>query len=158
MVPDTIKLTTNSKDMEKYILEEENLDDLNDIVKLFNISLKKKDLIRNSKLSEAQDKIVEQITSRVSERPDNFSNEDLLKYFKTIQDTLAKMDGSLDDIKVPTIQLNQQINIAQEEFDRESRKKIIDTVSQILSAAKESSQSIKDVIDLNEGDIETIND
>ena len=158
MVPDTIKLTTNSKDIEKYILEEENLDDLNDIVKLFNISLKKKDLIRNSKLSEAQDKIVEQITSRVSERPDNFSNEDLLKYFKTIQDTLAKMDGSLDDIKVPTIQLNQQINIAQEEFDRESRKKIIDTVSQILSAAKESSQSIKDVIDLNEGDIETIND
>ena len=158
MVPDTIKLTTNSKDIEKYILEEENLDDLNDIVKLFNISLKKKDLIRNSKLSEAQDKIVEQITSRVSERPDNFSNEDLLKYFKTIQDTLAKMDGSLDDIKVPTIQLNQQINIAQEEFDRESRKKIIDTVNQILSAAKESSQSIKDVIDLNEGDIETIND
>ncbi len=158
MVPDTIKLTTDSKDIEKYILEEENLDDLNDIVKLFNISLKKKDLIRNSKLSEAQDKIVEQITTRVSERPDNFSNEDLLKYYKTIQDTLTKMDGSLDDVKVPTIQLNQQINIAQDEFDRESRKKIIDTVNQILSVAKESSQEIKDVIDLNEGDIETIND
>lgn len=158
MVPDTIKLTTDSKDIEKYILEEENLDDLNDIVKLFNISLKKKDLIRNSKLSEAQDKIVEQITARVSERPDNFSNEDLLKYYKTIQDTLTKMDGSLDDVKVPTIQLNQQINIAQDEFDRESRKKIIDTVNQILSVAKESSQEIKDVIDLNEGDIETIND
>lgn len=158
MVPDTIKLTTDSKDIEKYILEEENLDDLNDIVKLFNISLKKKDLIRNSKLSEAQDKIVEQITTRVSERPDNFSNEDLLKYYRTIQDTLTKMDGSLDDVKVPTIQLNQQINIAQDEFDRESRKKIIDTVNQILSVAKESSQEIKDVIDLNEGDIETIND
>lgn len=158
MVPDTIKLTTDSKDIEKYILEEENLDDLNDIVKLFNISLKKKDLIRNSKLSEAQDKIVEQITARVSERPDNFSNEDLLKYYKTIQDTLTKMDGSLDDVKVPTIQLNQQINIAQDEFDRESRKKIIDTVNQILNVAKESSQEIKDVIDLNEGDIETIND
>lgn len=158
MVPDTIKLTTDSKDIEKYILEEENLDDLNDIVKLFNISLKKKDLIRNSKLSEAQDKIVEQITTRVSERPDNFSNEDLLKYYKTIQDTLTKMDGSLDDVKVPTIQLNQQINIAQDEFDRESRKKIIDTVNQILNVAKESSQEIKDVIDLNEGDIETIND
>lgn len=158
MVPDTIKLNTDPKDIEKYILEEENLDDLNDIVKLFNISLKKKDLIRNSKLSEAQDKIVDQITTRVSERPDNFSNEDLLKYYKTIQDSLTKMDGSLEDVKVPTIQLNQQINIGQEEFDRDSRKKIIETVNKILALAKETSQDIEDVIDLDEGDIETGDD
>lgn len=158
MVPDKIKLNTDPKDIEKYILEEENLDDLNDIVKLFNISLKKKDLIRNSKLSEAQDKIVDQITTRVSERPDNFSNEDLLKYYKTIQDSLTKMDGSLDDVKVPTIQLNQQINIGQEEFDRDSRKKIIETVNKVLALAKETSQDIEDVIDLDEGDIETSDD
>ena len=158
MDPGVIKLTTDSKDIEKYILEEENLDDLNDIVKLFNISLKKKDLLRNSKLSEVQDKIVEQIISRVSDRPNDFTNDDLLKYYKTIQDTLNKMDGSLDNVKVPTIQLNQQINVAQEEFDRESRKRIIDTVNQILSSAKESSQDIKDIIDLSEGDIEIIND
>lgn len=158
MVPDTIKLNSNPKDIEKSILEEENLDDLNDIVKLFNISLKKKDLIRNSKLSEAQDKIVDQIIARVSERPDNFSNEDLLKYYKTIQDSLTKMDGSLDDIKVPTIQLNQQINIGQEEFDRDSRKKIIETVNRVLALAKETSQDIEDVIDLDEGDIETGDD
>jgi len=158
MVPDKIKLNTDPKDIEKYILEEENLDDLNDIVKLFNISLKKKDLIRNSKLSEAQDKIVDQITTRVSERPDNFSNEDLLKYYKTIQDSLTKMDGSLDDVKVPTIQLNQQINIGQEEFDRDSRKKIIETVNKVLALAKETSQDIEDVIDLDEGDIETGDD
>lgn len=158
MVPDKIKLNTDPKDIEKYILEEENLDDLNDIVKLFNISLKKKDLVRNSKLSEAQDKIVDQITTRVSERPDNFSNEDLLKYFKTIQDSLTKMDGSLDDVKVPTIQLNQQINIGQEEFDRDSRKKIIETVNKVLALAKETSQDIEDVIDLDEGDIETSDD
>lgn len=158
MVPDTIKLNSDPKDIEKSILEEENLDDLNDIVKLFNISLKKKDLIRNSKLSEAQDKIVDQIIARVSERPDNFSNEDLLKYYKTIQDSLTKMDGSLDDIKVPTIQLNQQINIGQEEFDRDSRKKIIETVNRVLALAKETSQDIEDVIDLDEGDIETGDD
>ena len=158
MDPGVIKLTTDSKDIEKYILEEENLDDLNDIVKLFNISLKKKDLLRNSKLSEVQDKIVEQIILRVSDQPNDFSNDDLLKYYKTIQDTLNKMDGSLDNVKVPTIQLNQQINVAQEEFDRESRKRIIDTVNQILSSAKESSQDIKDIIDLSEGDIEIIND
>lgn len=159
MVPDKITLNTDLQDIEKYIVEEENLDDLNDIVKLFNISLKKKDLVRNSKLSEVQDKIVEQITTRVLERPDNFSNEDLLKYYKTIQDTLSRSDKSFEGMKAPTIQLNQQINIDnQGEFNRESRKKIIDTVNQILSAAKENSQDLRDVIDLSEGDIETTND
>ena len=159
MVPDKITLNTDLQDIEKYIVEEENLDDLNDIVKLFNISLKKKDLVRNSKLSEVQDKIVEQITTRVLERPDNFSNEDLLKYYKTIQDTLSRSDKSFEGMKAPTIQLNQQINIDnQGECNRESRKKIIDTVNQILSAAKENSQDLRDVIDLSEGDIETTND
>ena len=159
MVPDKITLNTDLQDIEKYIVEEENMDDLNDIVKLYNISLKKKDLVRNSKLSEVQDKIVEQITTRVLERPDNFSNEDLLKYYKTIQDTLSRSDKSFEGMKAPTIQLNQQINIDnQGEFNRESRKKIIDTVNQILSAAKENSQDLRDVIDLSEGDIETTND
>lgn len=158
MVPETINITSDINEIEKHILEEENIDNLNDIIKLFNISLKKKDLLRSSKLSEAQDKVVNQIISRVTERPDNFSNDDLIKYYKTIQDSLIKTDTSLENINIPTIQLNQQINIAQDGFDRESRKKIIDTVNQILNVAKESSQEIKDVIDLNEGGIEPIND
>lgn len=159
MLPDNITLATESKDIEKYILDEENIDDLNDIVNLFNISLKKRNLIRSSKLSEVQDKVVEQIATRVSERPDNFSNDDLLKYYKTIQDTLSKTDISLEDIKVPTIQLNQQINInSGEEFNRDSRKKIIDTVNQILNLAKENSQNLEDVIELSDENIEVIDD
>lgn len=159
MLPDNINLTTDSKDIEKYILDEENIDNLNDIINLFNISLKKRNLIRSSKLSEVQDKVVDQIATRVSERPDNFSNDDLLKYYKIIQDTLSKTDISFEDIKVPTIQLNQQININNnEELDRDSRKKIIDTVNKILNIAKDNSQSIEDVVELNEEDIEVIDD
>ena len=82
-----------------------------------------------------------------------------MKYYKTSQDTLSRSDKSFEGMKAPTIQLNQQINIDnQGEFNRESRKKIIDTVNQILSAAKENSQDLRDVIDLSEGDIETTND
>ena len=80
---------------------------------------------------------------------------------KTIQDTLSKTDTSLEDLKVPTIQLNQQINInnnGTEEFDRDSRKKIIDTVNQILNLAKENSQNIEDVIELSDENIEVIDD
>lgn len=159
MLPEEIKLTTESKDIEKYILNEESIDNLNDIIDVFNIALKKRNLIRSSKLSEVQDKVVDQIALRIFENPDNFSNEDLLKYYKTIQDTLAKTGASSEDLKVPTIQLNQQINISNtDEFNRESRKKIVDTVNQILSLAKDNSQEIEDVIELSEQDVEVVDE
>lgn len=149
MVPEKVSLTTTPEDMVDSILEETNIDDLNDIIKLFNINLKKRNLIRSSKLSEVQDKVVEQIASRVEDRPDNFSNEDLLKYYKTIQDTLNRADSSLDDMEVPTIQVNQQINVGTNEFDRDSRKRILDTVNQILKTAKDTSSTVEEVIDVD---------
>lgn len=163
MLPEEVSLVTEPKDIEKLILEEENLDDLKDIVDIFNINLKKRDLIRSSKLSEVQDKIVEQISARVEDRPDNFSNDDLLKYYKTVQETLSKSDTSLDSVKAPAIQVNQQINVVHDEFDRESRKRIIDTVNKIIQMSKDTSNEINDIIennivDVEEGDIETTNE
>ena len=149
MVPDKVSLTTEPKDMIVPILEETDMDSLNDMIKLFNLNLKKRNLIRSSKLSEVQDKVVEQIASRVEDRPDNFSNDDLLKYYKTIQDTLNKADMSLDQMEVPTIQVNQQINVGTNEFDRDSRKRILDTVNQILKTAKDTSSTVEEVIDVD---------
>ena len=146
MIPDNLSLTSPSEEMINSIMMEDDIDDLKDIVKLFNLNMKKRDLIRTSKLSEVQDKVVEQIAARVEDRPDNFSNDDLLKYYKTIQDTIAKTDTSLDKMETPSIQVNQQINVGTNEFDRESRKRILDTVQQILQASH-------DVIDVEEGDI-----
>ena len=145
MVPDKVSLTTPPQEMIDTILEETDADNLNDIIKLFNISLKKRNLIRSSKLSEVQDKVVDQIAARVEDRPDNFSNEDLLKYYKTIQDTLNKADTALDTSEVPTIQVNQQINVGTDEFDRESRKRILDTVNQILQSAKDTNEVVEEV-------------
>lgn len=150
MVPDKIILNSEPKDLIDPILEETDLDNLNDIIKLFNINLKKKNLIRSSKLSEVQDKVVEQIASRIEDRPDNFSNDDLLKYYKTIQDTLNKADSSLDSMEVPSIQVNQQINVSTNEFDRESRKRILNTVQQILQASQDISSVVEEVIDVEE--------
>ena len=150
MVPDKIVLNSEPKDLIDPILEETDLDNLNDIIKLFNINLKKKNLIRSSKLSEVQDKVVEQIASRIEDRPDNFSNDDLLKYYKTIQDTLNRADSSLDSMEVPSIQVNQQINVSTNEFDRESRKRILNTVQQILQASQDISSVVEEVIDVEE--------
>ena len=153
MVPEKVSLTTAPEDMVDSILEETDIDDLNDIIKLFNVNLKKRNLIRSSKLSEVQDKVVEQIASRVEDRPDNFSNDDLLKYYKTIQDTLNKADMSLEQMDVPTIQVNQQINVGTDEFDRESRKRILDTVNQILQSAKDASNVTESVVEIDESEV-----
>ena len=146
MIPENLSLTSPQEDMIDSILSEDNMDDLKDIIKLFNVNMKKRDLIRTSKLSEVQDKVVAQMASRVEDRPDNFSNDDLLKYYKTIQDTIAKSDTSFDTIETPTIQVNQQINVGDVAgFDRESRKRILDTVNEILKNA----QNTTDIIDVD---------
>lgn len=121
--------------IEQKILEEENPNELQELIDMFNLNLKKKDIIRSAKLSEVQDKIVDQMSKRMESRPDEFSNADLLNYHKVIQDTLSKTDNSLDSVNVPNIQVNQQFNINNSEtdtFDRESRARIISTVNEIL--------------------------
>lgn len=124
------------KSLEQQIIEEEDVDELQDLINLFNLNLKKKDIIRSAKLSEIQDNVVNQMLERVEFNSEEFSNSDLINYLKIIQDTLNKTDNSLDTIDVPTIQINQQVNINNSEndsFDREARQRILDVVGTILS-------------------------
>jgi len=128
------------KSIEQQIIEEEDVDELQDLINLFNLNLKKKDIIRSAKLSELQDSVVDEMSQRVQFSPEEFSNSDLLNYHKIIQDTLSKSDNTLDSIDVPTIQINQQVNINNAEndsFDRESRQRILDVVGTILASADE---------------------
>ena len=124
------------KPIEQQIIEEEDLDELQDLINLFNLNLKKKDIVRSAKLSEVQDTIIEQIAQRLELSPHEFSNSDLINYHKIIQDTLHKTDNNLDSIQTPTIQINQQVNLNSadgDSFDRESRQRILDVVGAILS-------------------------
>lgn len=147
-----ISLATPMDILETSIREEQNIDELNNIIDIFNINMKKKDIIRSSKLSEIQDKIVQQMYDRVDKRADDFSNSDLIQMHKVVNDTLAKSDNTLDNVKVPTIQVNQQINVNGQEFDRESRQRILDTVNSILNSVKD------EAIELGEEEVEIISD
>ena len=121
--------------IEQKIINETNPQELQELIDLFNLNLKKKDIIRSAKLSEVQDKIVEQMSKRVESKPDEFSNADLLNYHKVVQDTLSKADNTLDSVNIPNIQINQQLNINNSDndyFDKDSRKRILDTVNSIL--------------------------
>lgn len=128
------KLNKSLTKLEKQLIKEDNLDDINRIVELFNVNLQKKNIIRSAKLSDVQDKVVDQILQRINLEPEEFSNEDLIKYHKIIQETLDKTDTTMDNVKVPTIQINQQVNVDKIMFDSDSRKRILAAVHDILNA------------------------
>ena len=135
-------------ELEARLIEEENIDEINKIVEMFNVNLQKKNIIRSAKLSDVQDKVVQQMTDRFEQRADSFSNDDLIKYHKIIQETLTKTDTTMDNIKTPTIQINQQVNVDNVAFDSDSRKKILEVVNNILK----NPENIEDIIENEEGD------
>ena len=128
-------------ELETKLMEEDNLDEINKIVEMFNVNLQKKNIIRSAKLSDVQDKVVQQMTDRFEQRADSFSNDDLIKYHKIIQETLTKTDTTMDNVKTPTIQINQQVNVDNVTFNSESRKRILEAVNNILNG----SENVEDV-------------
>lgn len=139
---------SNINDLEARLMDEDNLDEINKIVEMFNVNLQKKNIIRSAKLSDVQDKVVQQMTDRFENRADSFSNDDLIKYHKIIQDTLTKTDTTMDNVKTPTIQINQQVNVDNVTFNSESRKRILEAVNNILNGSEE----IEDI------EVEEVND
>ena len=83
---------------------------------------------------------------RVTKRPDQFSNKDLLDYMNAMGNAMDKAHKQLNDIQsMPPIQINQQNNIVNvngnglsDNLDQESRKKIMDVVSSIISSLKDN--------------------
>lgn len=129
------------------LIKTNDFDELNEIVEMFNLDLQKKNLIRGVKLSEVQDKVVDQLSMRLTERADNFSNDDLIKYLKTIQETLNKTTVTTDDIKAPTIQINQQVNVDNvNNFNAESRKRILSAVNSIMNGDTEELKILQENI------------
>lgn len=121
-----------TKELEKTLLNETDKDTLQRIVDDFNLDLQKKDIIRKSKLANTLDAVAEQMTERVLLEPEDFSNLELLDYFKTIQNSLQQQKLALSELQVPSVQINQQININNNQLNSESRKKVLSAVSSIL--------------------------
>ena len=127
-----LSLSTPLDVLENKILTSDDADELSDIIDIFNLNLQKKNLIRNKKLNDIQDKVVERMLEKIESEPWEFSNDDLIKFHKVIQDTLTK-SPNIDKSEIPLIQVNQQINVNSPNFDRESRAKILSAVNDILN-------------------------
>lgn len=134
---DDLKLTTPIEQLEKDILSSDDPNELSDIIDLFNLNLQKRNIIRNKKLNDIQDEVVNRMLTKIQEEPWEFSNDDLVKFHKVIQDTLSKSSNTLDESNMPSIQVNQQINISSPEFNRESRSRILSAVQEVLNNINE---------------------
>ena len=152
-------LDTPVDELEQKLVDETDIDELKNIINLFNLNIKKKDILRTSKLSDLQDKVTEQIGQRLEYNAGAFSNKDLIEYFKVIQDTINKADNSLNTVDTPAIQLNQnQLNVhitEEDELDKDSRDRVADAVKSILARLeKEKLDSSENVIDVEYTEME----
>lgn len=130
-------LSIISPDFEDKVLNAGDPNDLKDLTQLFNFNQAKKNLLRLQKLSVLNDDVVSKIERRLLERPDDFSNKDLLDYLQVINNVLDKQSKSQDDVldkPMITYQQNNQVNVnIANDLTRESRDKITDLISEILN-------------------------
>ena len=122
------------------IVEQEDSKEVTDLVNLFNLNHMKKQMIRTLTYDQLLDNIMSQMEERVTKRADQFSNKDLLDYMNAMGNAMDKAQKQLSDIQaMPSIQINQQNNIvnvnndSNDLLDRESRQRVMDAVSSILS-------------------------
>lgn len=120
--------------LENKLLTSEDSNEVQNIINIFNANIKKKDVLRALKISDLQDRITEEIDKRISYRGGEFSNKDLLEFYKTLQTTLDNTAYGGKDLSVPSIQINSNtINLdSASSLNRESRQKIFDVVQSLM--------------------------
>ena len=126
-------------DLSEQLINESNPTQLENIIDLFNVSFQKKNILRIQKLNELQDKIQTQIEKRLDNKIDEFSNKDLIDYFKVMQDSIIKNSDNVEMQNAKVIQIiqnqtNVQNNLQKSEpLSRESKEKISEAVQLMLS-------------------------
>ncbi len=120
------------------------------LINVFNMNEAKRNMLRLNKLNTLYGHVTDQMLQRIEARPDNFSNEDLVKYAKVTQDAIKNASDMVAKvIEEPAIQINNNmLNVVNntaapvEGLTRESKNKITNAVKAIL--AKTNSQPVID--------------
>lgn len=129
-----------------------------DLTHLFNLNQHKKTLARVNKLSDVQDMFTEQLLKRISSRPDEISNKEMLDGMKIIQDLIERGQKQATNIEeTPLIQINQQnneVNVGgtDKQLSRDSRERVKHAVMGLLSSLSniETQNNNTDFIEVEE--------
>ena len=145
---DTSDLNAESLNILNQIIAAEDIDKTKDLTYLFNINQNKKTMVRIDSLSNLQDKLVGLLSNRVTERPDEMSNQEVMQALKVVQDIIERGTKQITgQNEQPLIQINQQtnsVNVGDEAagLNRDSRDKVKRAIMSILD-------NVKDVTDTN---------
>lgn len=142
---DKLTFNTPMEQLQSEILTCNDAKQLQQVVDLFNLNIRRKDVLRTGKLSELQDKVAQQMEERIVDHADEFSNKDLLDYFKLIQDTIDKSGNIITQETIPAIQINQQnvnIQVGDTKLSSQSREKVMDRVRDVLAQLQQQPQII----------------
>lgn len=147
LVSNKKSLDKSSEDLIKNIVLEQDPDRLKDLVSLFNTVQSKKNIVRVDAFSKLLDKISDQMIERFEKKPGEFSNKDLLDYLNAVRSAMDKSDIVPENINMPVIQNNTQVNLNIDTgLSKESKERVADAVNSILAKLKNNNS----VIDITE--------
>ena len=141
-VLDLTTIDNKSKEVARKILEEDDIDKVKDLTALFNLNAQKRNVMRVIKMNDLLDKVTNQISDRFEKYPDNFTNDELLKYMQVTEAAIDRANKNLNLIEeTPQIamQQNNQVNINMTYgIDEEGRGKVLDIINSVLKFTRTS--------------------
>jgi len=154
---DTVGLNADSLEILNQIIVAEDRNKTKDLTQLFIDNQNKKTMVRLDSLSNLQDKLVGLLAKRVTERPDEISNQELMQAAKIVQDLIDRSTKTVTDpMEKPLIQINQQdnsVNVGSDttNYTRESRDRVRNAVMSLLSSINDATAQT-DVVDASNKD------
>lgn len=156
---DLTQLDEKTQQIAQEIIEEQDIDRVKDLTALFNLNAQKRNVMRVIKMNNLLDKVTDQVIERFDKRPDNFSNDDLIKYMQVTESAIDKASKNLNLVEeTPPIQLmqNNQVNInIGSDLDRDGRERVLNTVANLIAQMQNNNDNVievDDITDIDEGD------
>ncbi len=136
------------------LMETEDPQKMKDLINLFNIQAKKKNIHRAVKVNDMLDIIVNTLYSRISSNPTQFQNFELVSYLEKLDAYFEKVtakDANPNDNSLINLTQNNQINIINDTgLDIQARKNVTETVRKILENLQKETPNIIEEDEVNE--------
>ena len=142
-------------------------EELQSLYQQFNINNTKKNAIRVAELNQLLDKINKEATERLTKRPEQISNKEMLDYMNAIGNQIERSQKIVDGIKdITAVQINNthntvNINMGDDTTTRltkESRDKIANVISFILEENKKKTVIDADDIKSQDNNIQGVDE
>ena len=160
-----IPLDNQTAKVTNELIEEQDLDKVKNLTKLFNLNQAKRNAIRVMKLNSLLDKVGDQMIERFDKKPGEFSNKELLDYMSVVQSTIDRANKSIELVdQTPAIVINQQnnqVNIDNSPvLDRESRMRVVEAVKGIMQTLnlKNEPEQMQEISEFEENEEDSDDD